>query len=91
MPPTNNPSTFTTLTYSMNLGAQITNPLLGHLTQLEEILEDANPTNDVGDCNKLSTFVTFVNERRDKGEISATNASALVESAGDIAYALDCG
>ena len=76
---------------NMSLTPQVTNPLLGHLAQLEEILNDENPTNDVGGCKILAAFVTFVNERSEKGDISASNAAALVESAGDIAYALGCG
>lgn len=76
---------------NMNLAAQIGNPLLGHLAHLEEILNDGNATNDVGGCRRLAAFVTFVNERSEKGALSASNAAALVESAGDIAYALGCG
>jgi hypothetical protein len=76
---------------NMNLPMKIANPLLGHLTQLAGILNDANTTNDVSGCNVLGAFVGFVNERTEKGDIPASDAAALVESAGDITYALGCG
>lgn len=75
---------------AMGLPAGLANSLTARLGQIAELLSDGNPNNDGAACDKLNAFINQVNAKEGSGELTASQASALRDTANEIKAAIGC-
>ena len=74
----------------MGLPAGLANSLTSRLGQIADLLNDGNPGNDGAACSKLNSFINHVNAKEGSGELTASQASALRDTANEIRATIGC-
>jgi hypothetical protein len=60
------------------------------LGQASALLNDNNPNNDIAACGKLGAFINQVNDKAQRGQLTPSEASHLLQAANAIKTALGC-
>ena len=74
----------------MGLPTGVVNSLSAPLNQVSNILDDTNSNNDCTAFTFLNTFITQVNKKRDKGDLTLQDANQLLLAADAINVSFDC-
>lgn len=75
---------------SLDLPASVDAMLTTPVTRLIDLLSDGNGSNDMAGCGQLTAFVSRVNVQEKKGQLSPSEATALRQSADNVAISLGC-
>ncbi len=78
------------LIISMGLPDGVTNSLIGPLNAASRVLIDDNPGNDIAACGELDAFINQVNAKVQSGQLTAMQASQLLQAANAIKASLGC-
>ena len=75
---------------AINLDKNSKSSLLAPLKQIQKILDDGKPGNDLSACGKLNDFIITLNSKHNSGKISNSDYNALLNAANSIKTSLGC-
>lgn len=75
---------------NMDISRSLKTSLQGPLTNIEKILTDRDPANDVDACNKLNDFISSVDDKTESGRLTSAQGAELISQAEAVLDALGC-
>ena len=91
IPPENLVGSLLDKVIELDVPDKVRKPLATPLIRAVDLLTDDNPNNDAGVCGQLGSFITRVNIREMKGQLSPADAEDLRQLAEATQLALGCG